>query len=155
MNFTVYGTIATSNQMPALRLRLNKSSSSNSLSHHVGQRPSPSNLKTPSAADVKEEWNRKRELKLKAYPPSTNSSISSSSSHDSNDHEHHYLSPLKILSSSHESSPRLLRVNQSPHHGKISPKAALFIFMALTSFTVGAFIHWNRYYYTGPPRCID
>eukprot|EP00984_Skeletonema_dohrnii_P007209 scaffold2601_cov127-Skeletonema_dohrnii-CCMP3373.AAC.8 len=137
--------------MPELRLRLNKSGSS---SPDGGNRPSP-DLRTPrnvgGESSAMDEWNRKRTLKLKASPPTT-TSISSSSYDSNNDHhEHHYLSPLKI-SSSHESPPRLLYVNQS-RHGKVSPKSALFIFMALTSFTVGTLINWKESSYDGHPRC--
>ena len=146
--------------MPGLRLRLNKSSLDSG-------NPPPQALTTPRHAggesSARDEWNRKRALKLKTSPPTsniissklktsppTNSSISPSS-YDSNDHEHHYLlSPLKI-SPSHELPPRLLYVNQA-HHSRVSPKSALFIFMVITSFTVGTLINWKESN-EGHPRC--
>jgi len=149
--------------MPGLRLRLNKSNLD-------GSNPAPKDLITPrdascgSESSARDEWNRKRTLNFKTPPPTSNisSSISSSklktspptccssSSYDSNDHEHHYLSPLKI-SPSHELPPRLLHVKQA-YHGKVSPKSALFIFMVVTSFTVGTLINWKESNEGHPPR---
>jgi len=148
--------------MPELRLRLNKGGIN---SPHGDSRPS--DLRTPRHAggelSAMDEWNRKRAMKLKSSPPTnisissklkasppTNISISSSSSYDSNGHEHHYLTPLKI-SPSHESPPQLQYVNHD-HHGKVSPKSALFIFMMLISFTIGTIINWKESY-EGHPRC--
>ena len=156
--------------MPELRLRLTKSGSCSP--RDDSSRPSQ-DLRTPrhvgggesSSAAVK-EWNRKRGLKLKASPPTnigistklktsppTIGSISSSSSYDSNGYEHHYLTPLKISPSHTESPPQLQYVDHA-QHGKVSPKSALFIFIILTSFTVGTIVNWKEgSYYEGHPRC--
>ena len=133
--------------MPGLRLRLNKSGSNSP--DAVSNFPPP-DLKTPRAigeSSAMDEWNRKRAMKLKTSPP-TNVSISSSS-FESNDYEHSYLSPLKI-SPSHESPPKLLYVKNQPRHGRVSPKSALFIFMAAMSFTVGTLMNWNDPYVAHP-----
>lgn len=129
--------------MSELRLRLNRSASY-SPSDKAAQDFSPlaADPESPSAID---EWYQKRALKLKVSPLIT-------TSYDNNFDDR--LPPLKI-SSSHEHAfpPRYYSSNQTTYNGRIPLKAALFVFMAVTSFTVGAVINWNRH--KGRPRCIS